>query len=86
MGGEANDTEGREATSSRDGVTNSALDKEAASTGDAETLSTDKEDASEFRGSMSPASQRSSHTFPSQYTGSHSWACCFISAQISTAT
>lgn len=38
MGGEVNATEAREATSSRDGVTNSALDKKAASTGGAETL------------------------------------------------
>ena len=58
-----NSAGGKEVDSTEDG--------EAASTGGGEISSTGKEDLSVFRGSMSPASSASSHTFPSQFAGSH---------------
>lgn len=57
MGGDAAATEGSEANSTEDG----------------ETSSIGKEDSSEFRDSIVPASSRSSHMSPSQFTGSHSF-------------
>lgn len=57
---------------------------EAASTGSGEVASTGEDDSRVLRGSMFPASSLSSHIFPFQHSGSHSFLISAFTVMVDT--